>query len=254
MSVEPYARRARASRRVTANAGTHTAFRAGYTSHHHASRDRHPPHPRNARDKQSKKRRHVPRRRAARAIARGRRHREMRRRQPVASKCAARGLRRAESSRGVHRHIRLRIRSACPSFSYLSLSPSTWPHSLHSTYTSSYTIRVSEFFISLSLPIHVPPFVTQHIHVFVYDPRVRVFHTYLSLPIHVPPVVCPRIYSNAYVPLPHASFINLRTTGMYPSPRPAIARPPTTRIVDENRHARDSRAHRRRRSSSNTAS
>jgi len=196
MSVEPYARRARASRRVTANAGTHTAFRAGYTSHHHASRDRHPPHPRNARDKQSKKRRHVPRRRAARAIARGRRHREMRRRQPVASKCAARGLRRAESSRGVHRHIRLRIRSACPSFSYLSLSPSTWTHSLHSTYTSSYTIRVSEFFTYLSLSPSTWPHSLHSTYTSSYTIRVSEFFTHISLS----PSTCPQSCVPAYTP------------------------------------------------------
>jgi hypothetical protein len=54
--------------------------RSVYTSHRHASRDRHPPHPRRE-TRGVKMHRHVPRGWAARAIARGRRHREMRRRE-----------------------------------------------------------------------------------------------------------------------------------------------------------------------------
>ena len=92
----------------------------------------------NPRGRNSSMRGRVPRRRAARAIARGRRHREMR------HEVWRSGSGASETSRVVHRHTRLRILSVCPSFS--CISPSTWRYSLQYTYTSSYTVRVSEFF------------------------------------------------------------------------------------------------------------
>ena len=57
-----------------------------------------------------------------------------------ASTCGARGLGRSESSRVVHRHTRLRIRTACPSFSYISQS--TWHYSCaHAHIPSSSVLR-----------------------------------------------------------------------------------------------------------------
>ena len=165
MSVEPYARRARAGRRVTAPRIVRATPRSVYTSHRHASRDRHPPHPRRE-TRGVKMHRHVPRGWAARAIARGRRHREMRRRE-MRRRVARAGWgapNRRVLSIDIHvfvyepcvrvfhislnprgtirhnRHTRLRIRTACPSFSYIYQS--TWHYSCaHAHIPSSSVLR-----------------------------------------------------------------------------------------------------------------